>query len=273
MNNILLLILSGVIVMQGSAFALGDLSYSGSSTIGMGILEAGALKAYEDKTGKKFAFIEMPGSGKGIEALLKGKVSLAGVSRNLKAEEKSKKLVGTVIGYDAIGVFIHDSNPVTQLTKEQLKGIFTGRIKNWKEVGGNDAPIKPNTEIADAKRATMLEFQQMIMDNERYGSGFKQIDFPRDQIIETAMNKNAICAVSRGLIIQLTEYFSKVKLVSVNGALPLEADVLSGKYSITRPLLLVTKGKPKGETKEFIDFMLSPEGQKIIKRNFVRANE
>jgi phosphate transport system substrate-binding protein len=196
------------------------------------------------------------------------------VSRALKKKEIKQNLVGTEIGLDAIAVFVHADNPVRNLTKEQLKGIFTGQIRNWKEVGGNDASIEPNTEIAGAKRATMLEFQEMVMDNAPYGEGFKQIDFPKDQIIETAKNKNAICTVSRGLLMKLSAYMrTKVKVVTVNGAGPTEADILSRAYIISRPLLLVTKGNPTGDAKEFIDFMLSPEGQKKVKINFVRVKQ
>jgi phosphate transport system substrate-binding protein len=273
-NKLSLLVAVCAVVMQGAAFAGNDLSYSGSSTIGMGILEAGAQKAYEEKTGKKFTLVEMPGSGKGIQALLDGKVSIAGVSRALKKKEINQKLAGTEIGYDAIAIFVNANNPVQNLSKEQLKGIFTGRIRNWRDVGGKDMPIEPNTEIAGAKRATMLEFQEMIMDNAPYGEGFKQIDFPRDQIIETAKNEKAICTVSRGLIVKLSEYMrTKVKTVTVNGSWPTEADILSRAYIISRPLLLVTKGNPTGEAKQFIDFMLSSEGQKKVMINFVRVKQ
>lgn len=261
-------------MVPGAISAANDLSYSGSSTIAMGILEAGAQKAYEEKTGKKFRLVEMPGSGKGLQALLDGKVAIAGVSRGLKKEEKQQNLIGTEIGYDAIAIFVNARNPVQNLSKEQLKGIFTGRIRNWKEVGGNDDPIEPNTEIAGAKRATMLEFQEMIMDNAPYGADFKQIDFPRDQIIETAKNKNAICTVSSGLLVKLSAYMrTKVKVVTVNGAGPTESDILSRAYIISRPLLLVTRGKPKDDEKQFIEFMLSPEGQKKVRINFVQVKQ
>jgi len=273
-NKLLLFTALLSIVIPGTVFADSDLSYSGSSTIAMGILEAGAQKAYEEKTGRKFTLVEMPGSGKGLQALLDGKVALAGVSRGLKKEEKRQNLVGTEIGYDAIAIFVNANNPVQNLSKEQLKGIFTGRIRNWKEVGGNNAPIEPNTEIAGAKRATMLEFQEMIMDNAPYGEDFKQIDLPKDQIIETAKNKNAICTVSRGLLMKLSAYMrTKVKVVTVNGAGPTEADILSRAYIISRPLLLVTKGNPKGEAKQFIEFILAPEGQKKVRINFVQVKQ
>lgn len=128
--------------------------YIGSSTIGQSILQsAGARRAFEAKSGLKFAALEIPGSGKGIEALLAGKANVAGASRPLKSEEKAKGLVGAVIGYDAVAVFVNVDNPVEKLTKAQLKGIFTGTIKNWKELGGKDAPIDVNTEIQGAKRA------------------------------------------------------------------------------------------------------------------------
>lgn len=271
-RGILLIVAAWLCALPFAAHSVEGLTYSGSSTIGMSILQAGALQAYEAKTGKKFAKVDMPGSGKGIDALLDDAVAVAGVSRALKPQELKKKLVGTVIGYDGIAVFVHAANPVKNLTKEQLKGIFTGRIKNWKEVGGKDLPIEPNTEIAGAKRATMLEFQDMAMDKEPYGEGFKQIDLPRDQIIETAKNERAICSVSRGLLSRLTPYMrSKISVVSVNGVAPTETDILSGAYIISRPLLLVTKGKPKGEARLFIDFILSPEGQDIVKKNFVRV--
>jgi phosphate transport system substrate-binding protein len=247
-----------------------EISYSGSSTIGMSVLEAGAVKAFEGKTGIKFKSIEQPGSGKGVKALLEGKVTLAGASRALEAEEKKQKLIGQAIGYDAIALFVHKSNPVKDLTKEQVKGIFTGKIKNWKEVGGKDAPIHPNTEIAGHQRATMLAFQEMAMDKAPYGKGFKEIDFPRDQIVEVAKDENGICSVSFGLLAAVSpDLRDKVKVVTVNGIEPTDRNIQSGAYLISRPLLLVTAGLPKGNVKKFIDFMLSKEGQEIVNKNFV----
>jgi phosphate transport system substrate-binding protein len=248
----------------------GDLSYSGSSTIGTGIMQAGAVAAFEAKTGNKFTKVDQPGSGKGIKALLADEVPLAGASRPLKPEEKKEKLIGTTIGYDAIAVFVHSSNPVKDLTKEQLKGIFTGQIKNWKEVGGKDAPITPNTEILTGKRATIEMFQELVLDGAAFGPGFKQIDLPRDQIIDLAATPNGICTVSLGLLATTsTEVRAKIKDLSLGGVAPTDKNIQSGAYLISRPLLLVSKGLPKDEVKEFISFMLSPEGQKIVAINFV----
>jgi len=259
-----------IVAMVGVVGAADEITYSGSSTIGMSVLQAGAISEFEKSTGIKFGSVDTLGSGKGLQALLDGKVTLAGASRTLKQEEKNKKLLGTAIGYDAIAVFVHKNNSVKNLTKEQIKGIFTGKIKNWKEVGGKDAPIKPNTEIAVQKRATMLAFQEMAMDNASYGSGFKEIDLPRDQIVDVAKNEDAICSVSFGLLAAVpSDLRSNVKAVTINGVEPSGKNIQSGAYLISRPLLLVTNGLPKGNVKKFIDFMLSAEGQKIVNINFV----
>jgi len=271
-KTLISVIIAWAAVLPCAAFAGNGLSYSGSSTIGMGILEAGAMKAFEDKTGVGFTSVEMPGSGKGIRALLDNRATVAGVSRELTQKEKDGGLIGTVIGYDAIAVFVNSGNAVKDLSMAELKGIFTGKIKNWMQVGGTDGAIEPNTEIAGEKRATMVAFQEMAMDSAPYGRGFRQIDFPRDQISETAGNKHAICTVSMGLRSRLSAFLrNKVRVVAVNGVEPTEAAILSGAYALSRPLLLVTRGKPRGEAKKFIAFMLSAEGQKKVGINFVRA--
>lgn len=107
------------------------------------------------------------------------------------------------------------------------------------------------------------------MDGANYGE-FRQVGLPRDQLLQLAKDANGICAVSLGLLASLPADVRKnIKVVSVNGIEPTERNVRSGDYAISRPLLLVTKGIPKGEQKEFIRFLLSPEGQEIISRNFI----
>lgn len=250
--------------------AWGALTYNGSSTIGMGFMQLGAAEQFSKKFGIKFLSISNDGTGKGIKALLDGTVQIAGASRPLKSDEVKQGLVATTIGYDAIAVFVNADNPVKELSKAQLKGIFTGRIRNWKEVGGKDAPIVPNTEILSGKRATIEMFQEMILDGEKYGSGFKQIDLPRDQIVEVAKQKNGIASASRGLLVATSaELRSKVKVIKVEGFNPTPSNARSGNYPISRSLFMVTVGEPTGETKTFMDYVLSTDGQAIMKKNFV----
>ncbi len=269
-RKLLVFMMATLFILPQAAMGKDVLSYSGSSTIGMSVLEAGAVEAFEAKTGIPFDSIKQPGSGKGIKALIDGKVTLGGASRRLKTKEKKARVLGHTIGYDAIAVFVHKSNPVKKLTKAQLKGIFTGKITNWKDVGGKNAPITPNTEILGEKRATMLVFQQLAMDNAAYGNGFKEIDLPRDQLVALAKDKTGICSVSLGLLFAVSPAVrDSIMAVSVNNVAPTDKNIRSGAYLISRPLTLGTMGLPKGKTKQFIRFMLSPEGQAIVAKYFV----
>jgi len=259
-----------IVMTLFTSVAWGALSYNGSSTIGMGFMQIGAVDQFRKYTGIKFNTISNDGTGKGLKALADGKVHVAGASRPLKPEELAQGLVPTTIGYDAIAVFVHTDNPIKELSKEQLKGIFTGRIRNWKEVGGKDAQIVPNIEILTGKRATIEMFQEMILDGEKYGSGFKQIDLPKDQIVEIGHQKNGIASASRGLLVAVgPDMRSRVKVIKVNGFNPTPANVRSGKYPIARSLFMVTMGEPKDEAKTFMDYVLSPAAQTIMKKNFV----
>ena len=137
-------------------------------------------------------------------------------------------------------------------------------------MGGNDAPIAPNTEILTSKRATVEMFQEMILDGEKYGAGFKQIDLPRDQIVEVARQRNGIASASRGLLVATSlEMRSKVKVIKIDGYNPTPSNARSGSYPISRSLYLVTLGEPVGEMKTFIDYVMSTDGQAIMKKNFV----
>ncbi|MCM2335064.1 MAG: phosphate ABC transporter substrate-binding protein [Anaeromyxobacteraceae bacterium] len=264
-------LVAAALALPAVPLAADGLRYSGSSTIGQSILEAaGAKKAFEARSGITFASFEVPGSGKGIEALIAGKVNVAGASRPLKPAEKAAGVLGTVIGYDAVAVFVHKDNPVKDLSKEQLKAIFTGKIRNWKEVGGKDAPIAVNTEIQGAKRATMEMFNELVMDKAPYAAGFKEIDLPRDQIVEVARNPNGIGTPSLGLLAAVpADVRASVKAILVDGIGPTPEDIQSGAYLISRPLNLATMGPPKGDAKALVDFLLSPAGQAFVAKDFV----
>lgn len=256
---LLMLVLSIFILSQ---VVQAEVSYIGSSTIGENIIPE-AAKAFTKKTGIKFGSIENPGSGKGIAAVIGGKAELSGASRPLEANEKKQKLYYQIIGYDAIGVYVHRNNPVKALTKKQIKEIFTGKIKNWKEVGGSDTPIVCITEIWGEKRATMIEFQKLAMDGAAYREDRVEVNKPRDQAAALVKEENGIISVSIAFARE------EIKAVFINNIAPEPKNVRSGAYLISRPLLLVTKGLPKGDVKKFLDFMFSPEGQRIVAKNFV----
>ncbi|MDP1808640.1 MAG: phosphate ABC transporter substrate-binding protein [Actinomycetota bacterium] len=249
---------------SGSSSSSEKLTYTGSSTIGQNIMPE-AFKTFSKTTGVKIGAIDNPGSGKGMEALIAGKAKLAGASRPLTPEEESKGAYSQIIGYDAICVFVNEENPVKGLTAAQVKDIFTGKVKNWKEVGGNDAPIAVVTEILGGKRATQLEFQKLVMDNQDYTSNRKEVDMPIDEPKAVVADKNAITAASMS--------FSTpgARAVSVNNVKPSISNIRSGAYILSRPLVLSTRGQPEGINKQFIDFMVSSEGQAIVGKKFATA--
>lgn len=256
------------LLAQAAAGGAG-ITFSGSVPIGVGILQAGAVKAFEAKYNIKFASVETPGTGPGLKTLMDGKVDIAGSARPLKTEEKKAKLLGNTIGYEAVAVFVHKNNAVKNLTKDQLKKIFTGKITNWKEVGGKNAPIAPIISSAE-NRAIVAMFEEQVMSKAPYGAGYKSINQPEEKLAAIARDENSICAESLGLLSSLSSGVrDKVKAISVNSVEPAEKNIRSGAYPITTTLLLVTKGLAKGDVKQFIDFMLSKEGQAFVAQSFI----
>lgn len=245
-----------------STIAFAGLTYEGSSTIGENIMPD-ATKAFSAKSGKNFDSIGLLGSGKGFKALMEGKTQIAGLSRALTGDEKRQKPYSQIIGYDAIAVFVNVENPVKDLKKEQIKGIFTGNITNWKDVGGPNKPIVVITEIlSGSDRATIKEFKEMALDGEAYGKT-KEIDKPHDCVLAVEKDPWAITHAS------LSFKEPKVKAVSAMGVTPTNTTIQSGEYFLARPLVLATKELPAGDIKAFFDFILSPEGQAIVAKRFV----
>lgn len=239
------------------------LVYEGSTTIGENILPE-ASKAFQAKTGVKFDRIGSLGSGKGFEAAMSGLASLAGVSRPLSPAEKKQQPYFQIIGHDAIAVFVNAKNPVKNLSLEQVKGIFTGKITNWKDVGGANAPIQVITEYKGGNRGTIAAFKELALDNAAYGPS-KEVDKPAWCVKAVAADPNAITHAS------LAFNLPGAIAASVDSVVPNAKTVQAEKYHLARPLILVTKATPTGDVKRFFDFILSPEGQQIVKKSFVPA--
>ncbi len=208
------------------------------------------------------------GSGVGISALLEGTTDLAQASRKIKFDEKQKmqeagKSVKEVIAaYDALAVVVHPSNKVKGLTREQLEGIFTGKIKNWKEVGGDDLKIVPYSR--ETSSGTYEFFKESVLKNKNYMSGIMSMPATGAIIQSISQTKGAIGYV--GLA-----YLNKnVKAVHVSydkGKTFVEPTIANAKnksYPIVRPLYYYYDAKSEKKVKPFIDYVLSAEGQKIV---------
>lgn len=259
--QMLLAVVLGVtiaLVLPSGARAKG-LIYQGSSTIGETVIPE-AVKVFEAKTGIKFDEVGVTGSSEGFKAVMAGQAAVGGMSRALKRSEKQDKPYYQIIGYDGNAVFVHASNPVNSLTKEQIKGIFTGQISNWKDVGGKDAPI--TVAVADAASGTVQSFKESALGGADF-KATKNCPHPNDCVHYVATDENAITSAA------MSFNMAQTKVLGVDNHFPSLDSVQSGSYPFSRPLLLVAKELPKGELKAFFDFMMSPEGQKIVGKFFV----
>jgi phosphate transport system substrate-binding protein len=244
--------------------AASSLTYDGSSTVGEGVMRVAARK-FQAATGIRFKQISMAGSGAGYRAAMQGTVDIGGLSRSLSESELGQSPHSTVIGHDAIAVFVNGLNPVKSLTQAQVKGIFTGKITNWKEVGGEDARIAVVTEIKRSDRATIKVFKSLALDGEDFGPS-KELDKPHACVLFVRYNRNAITHAS----LSFTE--ENTRAVMIEDVPPNRKTIGDGTYPFTRPLLLVTREEPAGEVKDFIDFLLSPDGQDIVRQKFIPVN-
>ena len=208
------------------------------------------------------------GSGVGLSALLEGTTDIAQASRRIKfderrqLQEKGKTAKEVVIAYDALAVIVHPSNRVTNLTREQLEGIFTGRITNWKEVGGEDLRIVPYSR--ETSSGTYEFFKESVLKNKNYMNGI--LSMPATGAIVQSIGQ------TRGGIgyIGLAYLNNSVKPIHVsydNGQTFTAPSVENAKnetYPIVRALYYYYEAASETAVKPFIDYVLSPAGQQIV---------
>lgn len=244
-------------LISGPTFAA-ELIISGSTTVQKRIIEPGAAKLKE-ATGVDVKF-QGVGTGKGMIALADGKVTVAAASETLaEANDSAKKQAADAGGSyaapgglkfhelakDSVVVIVNKDNPVSALSKDQLKSIKTGKVKNWKEVGGPDLPIKVVTSHAGS--ATRNVFAKQMMDGADYVAGAVEVRTTREEINEVSKDKGAIGAVSEGFYAQNK---GSAKLVKA----PM----------VSRPLGLITNGEPSADVQKVIEFFTKGAGKGLI---------
>ena len=242
------------------AAGFAGVTMSGSTTVLP--LAQGTMEFYEKNINPKADIsLRGGGSGVGINALLSGMVDIANSSRAIK-EAELKKAAGknimpkaTVVCMDAIALIVHPSNTAGALTKEQIKGIFTGEIKNWKKVGGPDLDIVVVSR--DNASGTFEAFTELALQGAKTCK--KALAQASNQGVAgvVAQTPGAIGYVGLGY---LTD---KTKTVTVGGVKPSVETVLNKTYAYSRPLFMYTNGAPAGEVKSYIDFVTGAQGQKI----------
>ena len=216
------------------------------------------------------------GSGTGIAAMIAGTTDIAISSRTMKEKEINKAKQNGIEPFeikaalDGLAVVAHPSNPVSQLTIDQLADIFTGKIKNWKEVGGNNLQIVILSR--EINSGTHVYFKEHVL---RKGDEKSVEEFSPMALLmsssqaiaeEVSQNPNAIGYYGMGYISQKQKVISVAKDANSPYIGPVMENVQDNSYPISRPLLLYTKGQPQGIVKAFVDFALSAEGQEIVKK-------
>jgi phosphate transport system substrate-binding protein len=202
------------------------------------------------------------GSSDGIKAANQKTSELGMSSRNLKAAEKGYGLTELVIAVDAIAAIVHPANPVSNLTVEQIKGIYTGKIKNWKDVGGKNSPIAVVSR--EPGSGTRGAFEEIIGFVDQLVLGAAEFDGTGGVRAAVAGNENAIGYISLGSM------DPQVKAISVDGVAATKQNVVNGSFKIARPfLVLYHQDNLSAEGKKFLDWTMSPEGQKIAGTNWI----
>lgn len=220
------------------------------------------------------------GSGTGIAALISGTTDIAECSRNMEPKETEQAKKRGInpkeihVANDGIAIVVNPSNPVNRLTIRQLSDIYTGKIKNWKEVGGHDAKIVALSR--ERNSGTHVFFLEHIV---KLGEAKNKNEFapsvlmmPSSQAIieEVRANPSAIGYVGLGYLTSREKALAIAKDANSPYFLPSVETVTSGQYPISRPLLFYVNGEPSGEVKSFIDYVLSKEGQQmVLKMDFV----
>ena len=232
------------------------IAVSGSTSVGP--LMEKVAESYEAKNNNVSIEINQVGSSAGIKDAINGVAEIGMSSRDLKDEEKSSGAKGTVIAYDGIAVITNTENKVKDLTLEQLKDIYTGKITNWKDVGGENGQIVVVSR--EDGSGTRDAFQEIV--------GYKSEELVADATIADGSgnikttvsgNKNAIGFVSFSYV------DDSISALKVNGVEPTEELAKSGEYKLSRPFLLVTKDDTlTDEGQKVIDYILSDEGQNTV---------
>jgi len=210
--------------------------------------------------------VEVQGGGStaGLQAVVNSLADIGMCSRSL-SDEESLEFEGTVIARDGLAMVVNPENTVKDLSTEQLRGLFSGVIKNWQEVGGPDCPVRPITR--EEGSGTRDSFVHLVMGKERISR--RALTQESNGAVKELVkgDKAAVGYMSLGMV------GSELKTVRVDGVEPTAANVLAGVYHLARPFLFITQGEIRPEARRFFDYVLSEEGQEALEREGLVRNQ
>ncbi len=213
------------------------------------------------------------GSGDGVAALLHGIVDIGMTSRELSQRErefagaKGFEIATFAMALDGVTIVVNRANPISALSVRQLQEIFTGKVRNWRELEAGDGEILPVARAAGSGTASL--FAERVLDEQPYASSARRLPTNEAIVAEVAAQAGAIGYTGLGA---LRVGGDKVKVVALGAdsqSAPVTAtpgSIVSGDYPLSRKLYLATLGAPLGAAKAFVDFCLSPNGQALFQR-------
>ena len=257
----LLAVLTLAVIPASSAFAQEKITIQGSDTLlKMAALEAAA---FMEKRPGQIIQVTGGGSGTGIAAIINGGVDIANASRPMKSRERTLAAARggepfeIPVALDGIAIFVNRANPVRSMTLAQVRGVFTGKINNWRQVGGLDTPITRYSR--ENNSGTYLFFKEQALGKENFAPDCQNLP-------GTASVVNAVSRDHRAIGFGGLPYGEGVKILALEGIIPSAETIASGQYPISRRLYQYTLGKPRGLAREFILFELTSEGQALAAR-------
>ena len=251
----------GLAIAATSAYAE-RLVIKGSDTLGAKLVPQLAEQFKAQNPGTTFD-IAAEGSTTGIAAISDGTAQIGMASRRAKPSEvsgasaKGVNMKPTIVAYDGIAVILNANNPIKALTRKQVEQIFTGEVADWSAVGGTGGKISIYTR--NTSSGTYSDFKELAMKKRDYAGGSQKMAGNEQIASEVSKNPNGIGYV--GLAYMKA---GGVKVVPIDGVMPSNATVQGKSYPYARPTFYYTNGDPAGVTKQFVDFTLSPAGQKIV---------
>jgi phosphate transport system substrate-binding protein len=217
--------------------------------------------------------IAAEGSTTGIAAIIDGTAQIGMSSRRAKPAEvsaasaKGVNMKPTIVAYDGLGVIVNAANPVKGLTKKQVEQIFTGEVTDWGAVGGSGGKISIYTR--NTSSGTYSDWKELAMKKRDYASGSQKMAGHEQIAAEVGKNVNGVGYV--GLAYMKA---AGIKVLPIDGQMPSQKAVIAKTWPYARPTFYYTNGEPSGVARQFVDFTLSPAGQKIVDRvGFVPIKE
>lgn len=235
----------------------GSITMSGSTS--MEKLANAVAEVFMEKHPDVTVTAEFTGSSAGVESVLAGSVDIGNSSRNLKEEEIANGAVENIVAIDGIAVVADPANTVTDLTQDQLASIYTGEIKNWKDLGGADQAIVVVGREAGSGTRSAFEELLAIEDTCAYSN---ELDSTGAVMAKVASTPGAIGYVSLDVVDET------VLPVNLDGVEPTEENIKAGSYALSRPFVMATKGEISAQSDAVIalfDFLASDEGKELVK--------